>query len=110
MEHLYGRPLVSCKKLQHGDVVAFPKCPCGTHDDTTRLWVVLSISEKDIANGIDCSQPGLYAFGGMWYGKKKDNHNSYGKMIDVYWRRHRQKAYFFGTIDDFTAQGLKKLV
>jgi hypothetical protein len=30
-------------------------------------WVVLNVTKEDVANGLNCSGPGLYMFSGYWY-------------------------------------------
>lgn len=44
------------------------------------LCVALIVTKKDIKNGINASNPGLYLFRGYWYGKDPLNHASYGKI------------------------------
>ena len=53
-------------------------------DGHHRFWVVLKITEEDIKESdISTETPGLYAFGGMWYGDSPHNHKSYGKMLEI---------------------------
>jgi hypothetical protein len=98
---------ISSKKLKHGDVVRFIEDNCGTHNDSNRLWVILEVTQEDFdTSDINCKKPGLYAFGGKWYRGRKDDHKSYGKIIDPYWRKHREKAIVIGNIKDVTIKDL----
>lgn len=49
-----------------------------------RCWVVLEVTREDIDQGTNTDVPGLYGFGGMWYGERTNddptNTDSYGKI------------------------------
>jgi hypothetical protein len=89
--------------LRHGDVVD------PVHRDEGRCWVILKVTADDIKAGVDARRAGLYAFGGMWYGKKKADHSSYGKMLHLSELADDGKVRLIGTIRDFTVRGLKKI-
>jgi hypothetical protein len=86
------------KPLQHGDLIAVE----GSH----RYWVVLNISKKDLQNGINAPSPGLYGFGGMWYGRKVFHYKSYGKIqslddVKITWLG-RARSFSIKDIKEFT--------
>lgn len=92
------KPKYSNRKFKAGDLVYFPDMEWKNIFQQTmkdRVWVILLVSQEDIDNTdfIDEHKPGLYAFGGLWYGNKTrgrfDTHRAYGKMIDPYWRKRK---------------------
>lgn len=48
-----------------------------------RHWVVLPVTKEDFKKGINADSEGLYAFGGMWYGRNPMKRKSYGKISPV---------------------------
>jgi len=44
-----------------------------------RRWLALSVNLKDIRKGTNARNPGLYAFGGCWYGETASS-TSFGKL------------------------------
>jgi hypothetical protein len=48
-----------------------------------RCYIVLKVEQEDIDNGIDVEKPGLYGFGGMWYGCNRWNKKSYGNIVEL---------------------------
>lgn len=46
-----------------------------------RVWVALPVTRKQVRRGVNARNPGLYLFGGAWYGKDLANIQSYGKII-----------------------------
>lgn len=50
---------------------------------TNRLWVALRVSKVDIRKGIQAKKPGIYLFGGFWYGKNPQEISSFGKMMSL---------------------------
>ena len=50
---------------------------------SNRLWVTLLVNHNDIRNGMNVKQPGIYLFGGMWYGRDPNNKASFGKIISA---------------------------
>lgn len=92
------------RKIKHGDIIKF------TDDLKGRSWVILNISrdtmERHFLQGGD--HPGLYAFGGMWYGDKKDSHKSYGKMVDPFYEGY-PKVYIMGHVSKTPLKKLKRI-
>lgn len=75
-----------------------------------RAWVVLFVTDADINSGPTlkraCAEhPGLYAFGGMWHGKRKLHRRSYGKILPL---DGTEKV--IGHVRDYSAADLAKLV
>jgi len=85
--------------IQHADIVWFK--------GYNRHWVVLLISQWILDNtDIDVDKPGLYAFGGLWYGDKlPDRHAHYGKVLPI-----PKDAVVVGRIWDFTKDFVAELV
>lgn len=68
-----------------------------TNDEYSyRKWIALYVSKKDIKNGMNCSTPGLYLFGGYWYGRNPNKTKSYGKIIPIE-GNHRYTLIHSGT-------------
>lgn len=49
-----------------------------------RYAIILEVTEKDINNGINADDVGLYLFRGQWYGEDRLDINSYGKIEGKY--------------------------
>jgi len=76
------------------------------HWSNERYWIVLEVTQEMIdTTGINTDKPGLYAFGGMWYGEDPMDVKSYGKIdyLDSYYE------IFFDSVN-LTAEEIKKLV
>lgn len=73
-----------------------------------RHWVVFRITEWHIEEeGVDVAEPGLYAFGGLWYNKKlPDRISDYGKVLPV----PDKGVTVVGRIWDFDKIEIRKLV
>lgn len=70
-----------------------------------RHWVCLKVTQDEIDNtGINACYPGLYAFGGMWYGDNPQDRNSFGKILPV-----SHNDVIIGRIEDYPIEELKKL-
>lgn len=64
------------KKFKEGDVVKT--------DSYSRLWVVFEVTQKEFdETDINVECPGLYAFGGMWYGTDITSRESFGKVLPL---------------------------
>ena len=64
-------------KFRHGDFIKHPDYP-------KRIWAVLEVSQERFNNtDIDVEKPGLYAFGGFWYGTDRLSIDSYGKVMPL---------------------------
>ena len=63
------------KMLKHGDLILV--------EGSRRHWVVLNVTKRDLKMGVNAPCPGLYGFGGMWYGRKVFNYKSYGKIQNL---------------------------
>lgn len=48
-----------------------------------RNWVILLVTKKDLKRGVNAEKEGLYAFGGMWYGRNPNKIKSYGKISSI---------------------------
>ena len=59
--------------MKAGDIVRVT----GYHRD----WVALPVTAKEIRRGVNARTPGLYLFGGAWYGKDLMRNATYGKVI-----------------------------
>lgn len=53
---------------------------------TSRKWVALNVTTKDMRRGMSVRQPGLHLFGGYWYASESMGgplrHGAYGKLIE----------------------------
>lgn len=76
------------KFFKQGDIIRLK--------DDIRCWVVLQVTSEDIAKGIFADKPGLYGFGGMWYGNHPARKHSYGKIILL--PRNKGNLFIVGTI------------
>lgn len=53
-------------------------------DSPNRIWVVLDVSQNRFdTTTVNVEKPGLYAFGGMWYGYDIMSVDSYGKVLPL---------------------------
>jgi hypothetical protein len=71
-----------------------------------RFWVVLEVSKEEIENNIvDADEPGLYGFGGMWYGENPLDKASYGKI------KYLSTGIFFrmARVQDFTKEKIREM-
>lgn len=88
-------------KFQAGDVLR----PLGR--DGRCIVMCLVTPEEYHRRGVNAPCPGLYGFGGMWYGDDPRQSASFGKIYDPErfetWER-------VGSVDDFTIEKLKELV
>jgi hypothetical protein len=50
---------------------------------SARNWVVLPITKNDLRRSVNADSEGLYAFGGMWYGRNPMKIKSYGKIQPI---------------------------
>ena len=54
-----------------------------------RILVVLKVSKKDYTEGMNCKQPGLYGFYGLWYGNKNPlSLHDFGKIEDLQYNEY----------------------
>ena len=83
--------------LKHGDLILV--------DGSDRHWVALNITKRDLKKGVNAPVPGLYGFGGMWYGRKVFNYNSYGKIQNL----NEMKIIVVGKARSFSIKDIKGL-
>jgi hypothetical protein len=57
-------------------------------------------------NGVNASKPGVYGFGGMWYGDDATNRKCFGKIYDAV---NFGEWECIGTIRDFTVEQIKEM-
>lgn len=68
---------IGSKIFRSGDYVKHEDYP-------NRIWVVLEVTEKYFDEWhIDVPEPGLYAFGGMWYGDDPLDIENFGKVLPL---------------------------
>jgi hypothetical protein len=77
--------------------------------DCGRHWIALLITQEEIDNDKDCliDEPGLYLFGGMWYGNDVTNRMSFGKYIML--PNKEEKYTIVGSKDDYKISQLKRM-
>ena len=59
--------------MKAGDIVRIP----GHYRD----WVALPVTAKQFRRGVNVPAPGMYLFGGAWYGTDLMTNATYGKVI-----------------------------
>lgn len=64
--------------MKKGDLVKIP--------GASRLYVVLPVTQTDIARGLNVDIPGLHLFGGYWYNGGPLRHQAYGKVLPLHGR------------------------
>lgn len=71
----------------------------------TRHWVCLKVTQDMIdTTDINAPYPGLYGFGGMWYGDNPQDNNSFGKILPV-----EYIDVVVGRVEDYSIEDLKRL-
>ena len=72
--------LLATVNLRKGMVIRFKE---DLANPNARSWVVLPVTKKDLKRGVNADKEGLYAFGGMWYGRNPMKIKSYGKILPI---------------------------
>ena len=72
-------PVITPANLQKGMIIRFKE---DLVDPKARNWVVLPVTKKDLKR-VNADKEGLYAFGGMWYGRNPMKIESYGKILPI---------------------------
>lgn len=63
--------------LKKGMIIRF------VDQDYVRNWIILPVTKKELNRGINAEGFGLYAFGGLWYGRNPMKTKSYGKIVPI---------------------------
>jgi len=72
--------IITPVNLRKGMIIRFKE---DLLNPNARNWIVLPVTKKDLKRGINADKEGLYAFGGMWYGRNPMKIESYGKILPI---------------------------
>ena len=73
-------PVLATVNLRKGMVIRFKE---DLENPNARNWVVLPVTKKDLKKDVNADKEGLYAFGGLWYGRNPMKIKSYGKILPI---------------------------